>query len=128
MIVLGATLLGLSGCDHRNDSLTGVWSGAFRDSLGALGGGSFTFTQQSGALVQGSWKVFFQTFGALAKFNNSGTLTGMLEGNSITGTLSSQGACPFSLQATRSGTQMSGTYAAVDCAVAETGSFDLEKE
>ena len=72
--------------------------------------------------------VFFQTFGALAKFNNSGALAGVVEGNSVTGTLSSQGPCPFSFQATYSGVHMTGTYAAVDCAFTETGSFDLEKE
>ena len=128
LIVLGAALLGLGGCDHRDDSLTGVWTGAFRDNLGGLGGGNLTFTQQSGAVVQGSWSAFFKTFGALAKFNNSGALTGTLDGDTIAGMLSSQGPCSFSFQATRSGLQMSGTYAAVNCAFVETGSFDLEKQ
>ena len=128
LIVLGATLLGLSGCGSQDDSLTGVWTGAFRDSRGGLGGGSLTFTQQSGALLQGSWKVFFQVFGATAKFNNNGLLTGMVDGSSIAATMTSQGPCSFALQATRSGRQMAGTYADVNCAVPEAGSFDLEKQ
>ena len=128
LVVIGATLLGFSNCGGDDHSLVGTWSGAFRDSRGGLGGGSLIFSQQSGGSLQGSWRVFFQLTGLSSNFNNQGSLTGTLDGNSIAAVLTSQGPCPFSLQATRTGRQMSGTYVAVNCASPETGSFDLEKQ
>ena len=128
LVVLGVSLIGLGGCGREEDSFNGVWTGAFRDSLGGLGGGALTLTQ-SGDLVQGSWRIFFQVFGVgdLAKFNNSGSLAGAADGDSLTANLmTSQGPCPFSLQATRTGTILRGTYEAVNCSFTETGSFDLE--
>jgi hypothetical protein len=128
-MVLG-TLLGLGGCGGSVSSvgsLTGVWEGAFKDSLGGLGGGSFTFTQQSGVSLQGSWQVFFQTPYAIAKFNSHGFLSGTVDGSAVAAMLTSEGPCSFAVQATVSGRHMSGTYTDVNCAVHETGTFDLDK-
>src|SRR5678815_2853858 len=122
LLTLIASLLGFAGCSE-DDSLTGVWTGAFKDSLGDLGGGSLTFTQQSGALLQGSWQVIFA---GKAAYNNSGTLSGSIDGNSIAAVMTSQG-CSFALQATRSGNDMSGSYATIDCVTPETGTVDLTK-
>jgi hypothetical protein len=36
--------------------------------------------------------------------------------------------CPFNLTATLSGTTMSGTYAAYNCTVAESGTFTATKQ
>jgi hypothetical protein len=128
VISLGVVFLAFGACDGRDDSLTGNWTGAFRDSIGGLGGGNLTFNEQSGPTVQGSWQFFFMTFGSAKQFHNGGSLTGTVDGNSITVMLSPLTGCSLALQATRSGLHMSGTYAAVSCAVSETGSFDLEKE
>jgi hypothetical protein len=124
LLVLVAWLMGFAGCGE-DDSLTGVWTGAFRDSLGDLGGGSFTFTQQSGVLLQGSWQVIYRAFGKAA-YDNSGTLSGSIDGNSIAAVMTSKG-CSFALQAARSGNDMTGTYATIDCATPETGTIDLTK-
>lgn len=118
--------MGFAGCGE-DDSLTGVWTGAFRDSLGGLGGGSLTFTQQSGALLQGSWQVIYQTFAGKAGYNNSGTISGSTDGDSITAVMTTQGPCSFALQATRSGNDMTGSYATIDCATPETGTIDLTR-
>jgi hypothetical protein len=127
-IVLAVALLLQGGCGGRDDSLQGFWTGAFRDSRGGLGGGSLTFTGQSGTSLLGSWKVFFQTFGALAQFNSEGSFTGTVDGGSISLVLTpSKGSCSFHLEATRSGHKLAGTYSAIDCATPQTGSFDLEK-
>lgn len=127
-ILFGAVLLGLGGCDGRDDSLAGNWTGAFRDSIGALGGGNLSFTQQSGPELRGSFQMFFANFGSAKQFHNVGSLTGTVDGNSITAMLSPLSGCRLFLQATRTGVHMAGTYSAVDCALEETGSFDLEKE
>jgi hypothetical protein len=128
LIALGAVLLGLGGCDGRDDSLTGVWTGALRDSIGGLGGGDLTFTEASGLMTQGTWHFFFTNFGSATQFHTGGTLTGTVDGNAIAAMLTPETGCSLSLQATRSGFHMTGTYTAQSCAVPETGSFDLEKQ
>ncbi len=125
---MGVVLLGLAGCDGRDDSLAGTWTGAIRDSIGGLGGGNLTFTGQSGPEARGSWAFFFQNFGSAKQFHTAGSLAGTVDGNSITVMLSPLTGCSLALQATRTGFQMAGTYTAVNCAVPETGSFDFEKQ
>jgi hypothetical protein len=126
LVLLVVAALGLAGCGVE-DSLAGTWTGGFKDSLGGFGGASLTFTQ-SGSVVGGSWQVFFlPSLGGSSKYNNSGSVTGTVEGNSISAVLSSQGPCPFVLQATRTGIHMTGSYAAMNCAVAQAGTLDLEK-
>jgi hypothetical protein len=128
LVVLGATLLGISGCGGDDESLVGQWTGAFRDNLGGIGGGSFTITQHVAGTLQGSWQVFFQLVGISAGFNNDGSLTGIVEGSALTGALTSQGPCPFSFQARVSGRIMAGSYTTgAGCSAPETGTFDLEK-
>lgn len=124
MLFVAALLLGLQGC-AQDDSLNGVWTGGFRDSLGGLGGGQLTL-RQSGVAVGGSWQVVFQTFAGRAKYNNSGSLAGTSDGASISLVMSGQG-CSYQLEATRSGIKLSGTYSAINCATPQTGSLDLEK-
>jgi hypothetical protein len=129
-VVVGAALIGLCGCGGDEDpSLMGTWTGAFKDSKGGLGGGSITFHQQAGSTLHGTWQVFFQLVGISAGFNNNGMVSGMAEGSSISGALTSQGPCPFAMKANVSGKTMTGTYTTgPDCSFTETGSFDLEKQ
>jgi len=128
LVVLGAALLEVGGCGNDEGSLVGMWTGGFRDDLGGLGGGSFTFTEQSGAELRGSWQMFFQLTGISAGFNNSGSLAATVEGDEVAGVLTSQGPCPFSFQARVSGRTMAGTYTTgADCSAPEAGSFDLER-
>ena len=122
-------LLALAGCGGDDDaSLVGTWTGAFKDNKGGLGGGTITFHQQAGATLHGTWQVFFQLQGVSAGFNNAGMVSGMSDGNAIAGSMTSQGPCPFSFQATVSGLTMAGTYTTgPECSFTETGTFDLEK-
>lgn len=126
LILLVAALFGVHGCSE-DDSLNGVWTGGFKDSLGGFGGGNLTL-RQSGVILEGTWEVVFQTNPGRAKYNNSGSLAGMVEGGSISLVMtSSQGSCSYHLDATRSGRKLSGKYSAIDCAAPQTGSLDLEK-
>lgn len=113
----------LFACGGEGESLTGVWTGAVKDSRGGAGGATFTFSQ-SGSDLGGTWEVLFS---ATSPFNNGGTLTGTVEGSSISSRLASHGACAYLLTATRSGDRIQGTYAAVDCPLTQTGSLDLER-
>jgi hypothetical protein len=41
--------------------------------------------------------------------------------------MTSQGPCPYRLDATRAGRKLAGTYSAINCDTPQTGSVDLEK-
>lgn len=111
-----------------DDSLAGSWTGAVRDnSLGGLGGANFTF-RQSGSVIEGSWEFTFRTAASSAQGVASGSLSGTVEGNSISAVLRPQGPCVYSFQATRSGKTMTGSYDATGCSVAGHGTVDLEKQ
>lgn len=120
-------LLAPQGCGSGDDdSLNGVWTGGFKDSLGGLGGGNLTLNE-SGVALQGSWEAVFQTFAGREKYNNSGSVTGTAAGDAISLIMTSQGPCPYKLDATRTGRKLSGTYSAMNCDTPQTGSVDLEK-
>jgi hypothetical protein len=127
LVAFVAASLALAGCGSGEDSLSGVWTGAFRDTLGGLGGGSFTFSQ-SGAEVQGSWQVIFETFAGHTQYNNSGSVVGSVTGDLVTAQMTSQSSCVFAFQGTRSGRHLSGSYQSSGCAVPQSGTVDLEKE
>jgi hypothetical protein len=104
-----------------------VWTGAFKDNLGGLGGGTFTFSE-SGGVVSGSWQVIYQTFAGHAQYDNSGSLDGTLAGDLVTAQMTSQSSCVYMLQATRSGRHMAGSYESQGCATAQNGTVDLERQ
>jgi hypothetical protein len=113
----------LAGC-RGDESLTGNWTGAFKDSLGLAGGGHLTISQ-SGASLSGEWQV---TFTADSAFNDEGPLTGTAAGDTISATLMpTRGPCPFALTATRTGDQIRGNYTAVNCRREQTGTVDLQR-
>jgi hypothetical protein len=120
-------VLAANGCGSGDSGLAGVWTGAFRDNLGGLGGGSFTFSETD-TVVQGSWQVIFETFAGRAKFNNSGSFRGTVSGDLVTVQMTSQNSCVFTLQATRSGSHLAGSYDSVGCPVPQKGSVDLERQ
>jgi hypothetical protein len=121
------TALALAACGGDDGSLGGVWTGAFKDNLGGLGGGTFTFSE-SGGVVSGSWQVIYQTFAGHAQYDNSGSLDGTLAGDLVTAQMTSQSSCVYMLQATRSGRHMAGSYESQGCATAQNGTVDLERQ
>ena len=123
LLLLLAALSFLASCGGEDESLTGTWTGAVRDSLGGNGGTTFVFSQ-SGSDLGGVWEVVFSL---TSPFNTGGTLTGKVEGNSISATLMSRGPCSFSLAATRSSGNIRGSYSAMGCDVVQTGTLDLER-
>jgi hypothetical protein len=121
-ILVGVVLLG-SACGSDDDSLTGVWTGGARDSMGGNGGANFSFSQ-SGSSLGGTWELTFPT-GSPA--NNGGTVAATVQGASISGELTSANGCHFSFTATRSGEHLAGSYAALDCASSQKGTLDTDR-
>jgi hypothetical protein len=119
--------LALAACGGDDGSLSGVWTGAFKDNLGGLGGGTFTLSE-SGGVVSGSWQVIYQTFAGHAQYNDNGSLDGTLTGDVVTAQMTSQSACVYMLQATRSGRHIAGSYESHGCATAQNGTVDLERQ
>jgi hypothetical protein len=122
LLILAGPALNAS-CGGDDESLTGVWTGAVRDSLAGSGGVTLTLFQ-SGSDLEGTWEM---VFASTSHLDAGGTLTGTVQGSLISATLASRGACNYSLTATSSGDRIQGTYAAGDCPPQHTGSLDLDR-
>ena len=104
-------------------SYSGTWAGSMVDSF--AGNGTTTLTvSQSGSDIVGTWQAIF------AAGNNGGTLAGTISGNDVLVELypSDPTACPYAVVAQRSGTTLSGTYAAYSCTQAITGTVSVVKQ
>ena len=130
-VILSAMLLTgfLASCTSSTSggatfSYSGTWSGPINDSLG--GPGTITTTlSQSGSNLVGTWQAVFTEGG-----NNGGTLAGVISGNEVLIELypSDPSSCPFAVVAQRSGSTISGTYAAFNCVIAITGTVSVTKQ
>jgi len=119
----------LSACTSSEPSTTpfsysGTWAGSINDSLGGPGTISTTMSQ-SGSNLVGTWQAAFSGGG-----NNGGTLAGTINGQEVLIELypSDPSSCPFAVVGQRSGTTISGTYAAYNCTIAITGSVNVTKQ
>jgi len=122
--------VGLSACGGSGGgpgastfSYSGTWTGTIVDSIG--GAGTMTVTiVQSGANIAGTWQ-------ALAPgLTNGGNVVGIVDNTQVLAQLnpSDPTTCPFDVVAVRSGSTLSGTYAAFDCTVAVTGTLVLNRQ
>ena len=123
-VVFALLALAANGCGSGDSGLAGLWTGAFKDSPAGFGGGSFTFSETD-SVVQGSWQAIFS---GQPQYNNSGSLRGTLSGDLLTVQMTSQNSCVFTLQATRSGSHLAGSYDSVGCPVPEKGTVDLDRQ
>jgi tetratricopeptide (TPR) repeat protein len=107
---------GDDGDTSTTTNLTGVWSGTWNESTGDTGNVSFDLTQTNTS-VSGS----VSTTGS--NCISTGTLSGTLAGNQLTGTIQSVNGS-VSLNATATSTSMNGTYEVTsgEC-IGDTGSF-----
>jgi hypothetical protein len=101
----------------------GNWSGTIQDSFAGAGTVSLTMTQSGNNLV-GTWQATFNSG------NNGGSLVGVVNGNEIALELhpSNPNYCPYNVVAQRSGSSLSGTYAAFNCLDVVTGSVSVTKQ
>lgn len=120
----------LFGCASSSDStppidIGGSWTGTIQDSIGGAGNFSITISQ-SGASVTGVWSSTFSN----SNFNNGGSTSGTVDGNSVTFILSPSNprSCPFNAIGTISGNQITGNYAAFNCTGAITGTFSVTRQ
>ena len=123
------SLVWLTACSDSSTSptptdLSGTWTGTLTDSRVGNGTARVTFSP-SGTGLSGTWSSTFPD----PSNNNSGTLSGSVNGSSVMITLTPSVpiSCPFQVTATVAGNQMTGTYAAVNCSVPDSGSISLSK-
>jgi len=127
IIVVVGLLIGLSACTSGTDFIpfnyAGQWTGTIQDSVAGSGVVSVTFTQ-SGSDIGGTWQATF------AAGSNGGTAVGAINGAQVILELypSSVSACPYRLVATRSGSTLSGNYAAFNCTGTITGTLAITKQ
>lgn len=108
-----------------NASLAGNWAGTLSDNFAGTGTLAFTFAQ-SGSTLTGTWSTAYANPG----YNNGGSISGNVNGSSVTAVLSPSvpTTCPFNVVGTRNGSLLSGTYAAFNCSVAVSGTFTATKQ
>jgi len=127
IIVVVGLLLGLSACTSGTGLIpfnyAGQWSGTIQDSLAGSGVVSATLTQ-SGTDIGGTWQATFAGGG------NGGTAVGAINGSQVILELypSNVSACPYRVVATRSGSTLSGNYAAFNCTGTITGTLTITKQ
>ncbi len=105
-------------------SIDGTYTGSFVDSAAGAGMVQVTFSSD-GASLSGTWVTTFPD----PANNSSGTLTGTFTDTTLAAVLtpSAPGACSFSVVATRTATQVSGTYSDVNCSDPFSGTITLTK-
>jgi hypothetical protein len=112
----------LAGCGEE-EGLDGTWTGGVLDSRAGNGGVTLRLSQ-SGSDLGGTWEILFS---AASPFNDTGTLTGTVQGAAISADLASGGTCVLALTASRSGETLRGEYTAVACGTQRTGQVDLTR-
>lgn len=128
-LVAFVAFLALAACGGDSTSpsasLAGNWSGTIVSRT--AGSGTVTMTMlQSGSSLSGTWNTTFSN----SSYNNSGTLSGSVSGSQIAASLTSSvpTACGSNIAGALSGTTITGTYAAANCSVAESGTFSITKQ
>ena len=125
LILVGAlAACGSGGGGSTAFNHSGNWLGTLNDSVGGAGTTAATMSQ-SGSQIVGTWQTTF-----LAGGTNSGTLQGVIRTNDVLIELypSNPSTCPFALVAQRSGSTLSGTYAAFNCSVSVSGTMSMTKQ
>jgi hypothetical protein len=128
VVLLVLTIALAVGCGYGTTPsapLTGTWNGTLTDSVAGAGTFASTITE-SGSSLSG---MYTDTFPNLPSANNSGTVSGTVNGSNVTLTTtpSSSLICGVTETGTlnAANTQVSGTYASLTSCTAThtTGSF-----
>lgn len=126
-------MLLLAGCEGGDDNdgqaaaaLVGSYRGTIQDSVAGSGMLSLT-VGTSGDTLTGTWAT---SFANTRNNNNSGSLSGSANGESVSIVLqpSVSTSCPFQATGVVSGTQIRGNYAAFNCSQSVTGTFTVTRQ
>ena len=124
--ILLSALPGCGGDDDGDDSLSGTYVGTIQDAFAGTGTLQVTVSQ-SGSSLSGT----FQSTFANPQQNNSGSISGTVNGEVVTVTLTPSVAafCPFNATLTREDDdELTGTYVAFNCTVADNGTIDITRQ
>jgi hypothetical protein len=116
-----------SACENRpggpsDISLTGTWTGTASGSLTSDGSVQVNLTH-TGSTISGTWAPIVQG-------GSGGTVSGTINGSTVLLTLTPNNSafCPVAVTATVTASQISGTYATINCSVSLTGTFDVTRQ
>ena len=133
-VVAGLILFGAAGCGNDSPtaptpfSFTGTWTGPITIAGTELPPGTATVTiTQTGSSLSGTWSTVYPTEPPLT---TSGAFSGTANGMALQGTLSQSDLdlCSYTINATVSGTVMTGTFATVNCTGSESGTVMLTRQ
>ena len=145
LALVSIIVLGLSACGGDNKSptsptpippppppppfsFTGTWTGPITIAGAELPPGTATVTiTQTGSSLSGTWSTVYPTEPPLT---TSGAFSGTANGMALQGTLSPSDPdlCSYTINATVSGTVMTGTFATVNCTGSESGTVMLTRQ
>ena len=129
-LICACVVVGCGGDDNNEPLLNGGFGGTMQDSL--AGSGTLTMTIiQDGENLKGTWASVF----AAPANDNQGILTGTIQNPSAPHPSISMllqpantASCPLQVTATLlTPVEMTGTYAAMNCSRAETGTLDVTR-
>ena len=109
-------------------SFNGTWTGPITIAGAELPPGTATVTiTQTGSSLSGTWSTVYPTEPPLT---TSGAFSGTANGMALQGTLSPSDPdlCSYTINATVSGTVMTGTFATVNCTGSESGTVMLTRQ
>lgn len=124
LALVAAACGGDSPTSPSSTSVAGTWQGTFTSNNFSGNGTAQVTLAQNGGSVSGTWSTNDPTGAA------SGTVSGSRNGSSVSITLqpSNPTFCQMSVTASVSGTQMTGTWATVQCTGFASGSISMTKQ
>ena len=122
---LALTFLGCGGDGDETPNIAGTYRGTVQDSVAGTGTIVTTIAQNDESLTG----TFQTTFSNPAN-NNSGSVSGRINGSSVSlvVTPSNPTSCPFNVTANVNGATIQGTYAAFNCSRAVSGTLSLTRQ
>jgi len=118
----------LSGCSPSPPSAPdGTYTGTMQDSLSGTGTLTLTVYSMLDALtgsvdITGSWSATFPNGTHI-----SGPVTGTFSAQTLSIILANETSCPRSATLTRSGYTFSGSFAALNCSMPDSGTINVSK-
>jgi hypothetical protein len=134
LMIVGTVTMVACGANSSTGPTTGgvasSWSGPISDALLGSGTLSLSLVQYRSDSVTGTWATAF----ANSNDDLSGAVAGNINGSTLSVRLKPNNppTCqygPFTLTASLTGTtSMTGTFATIDCTVADSGTFSATKQ
>jgi hypothetical protein len=125
-VILLVALTNCGGGDDEDNDVSGTYTGTIQDAFAGTGTLRATISQ-SGSSLSGTFQTTFPD----PQQNNSGTISGTVNGSVVTLTLTPSVPvfCAFNATLTQEDDdRITGTYVAVNCSVPDSGTISITRQ